>query len=1101
MNITRKIEEFSKGFEGEIFTDETQRLLYATDASAYREKPLGVARPRHAADIARLIGFAHETGTPLIPRTAGTSLAGQVVGNGLVVDVSRHMTAILEFNAEEHWVRVQPGVILDELNAFVSRHGLFFGPETSTSSRCMMGGMVGNNSCGAHSILYGSTRDHVISVKGFLSDGSEVEFRDLTIAEFLEKCEGQTLENKIYRQISDILGNPVNREEIRREYPDERIHRRNTGYALDLLLRMEPFGDEIQNSKFKIQNSKFPDQSISQLISQSINNSVSRQQAIGNTIDQSGNHSFTHSLNHSITHPVSDTPFVRFNFSSLIAGSEGTLMFMTEIRLNLVPLPPKEKALICVHCHTVAESLKANLVALKYNPGSVELMDKAIMDCTKDNITQRQNRFFIDGDPGAILIIEFARETREEIMTIYHDLVEEMKAAGLGYHYPIVFPPDVKKVWDLRKAGLGVLANYPGDRKPVPVIEDTAVHPEVLPAYIAEFNRMMDGLGLDCVYYAHIGSGELHLRPVLNLKDPADVELFHTVALETAKIVKKFNGSLSGEHGDGRLRGEFIPFMLGEHNYKLFKEIKDLWDPKHIFNPNKIVDTPKMNTSLRFEPGKPVRDIPTVFDFSTSHGILRAAEQCNGSGDCRNTVITGRWMCPSYMAAKEETTTTRARANILREFLTRSEKTNPFDHREIYEVMDLCLSCKACKAECPSNVDIAKLKAEFLQHYYDANGIPLRSRLIANITSINRLGSLAPALFNFFQKNRFISGITKNMLGFAPKRDIPLLYSSTLRVWAHRHSQVVSDTPPFVKSPPSGTIKEPEGASSENKGKKSRLVYLFADEFTNFNDVEIGMKAIKLLNAMGYRVIIPDHEESGRTYLSKGLIRKAKKLANANVSKLKDLITAETPLIGIEPSAILTFRDEYPELVDRELREAARELAKHALMFEEFVEKENSKFKVQSSKFKIQETSISQSKDPSANQSINQSITHSLNHSFTHLFTTSPLKILLHGHCFQKSLASVEPTKKMLSIPANYIVEEIKSGCCGMAGSFGYEKEHYDVSMKVGELVLFPAVRKADDETIIVAPGTSCRHQIKDGTGRRALHPIEVLYEALNRDA
>ncbi len=959
--------------EGEIFTDDAQRLLYATDASAYREVPLGVARPKNAADIQRLIRFAFETKIPLIPRAAGTSLAGQVVGPGLVVDVSRHMTSILEINVQEHWVRVQPGVILDELNKVAEKHGLFFGPETSTSSRCMMGGMVGNNSCGAHSILYGSTRDHVISVSGFLSDGSEVEFKGLSTSDFAEKCNGKSLENDIYRQMRNILSDPGNQENIRREYPDPSIHRRNTGYALDLLLQSELF----------------------------------------NTHETSG-----------------------FNFSTLIAGSEGTLMFMTEIKLNLVPLPPKEKALICVHCHTIAESLKANIIALKYEPGSVELMDKAIMDCTRDNITQRQNRFFIQGDPGAVLIIEFARDTREEIMAIYGQLVAEMRSAGLGYHFPIIFPPDVKKVWDLRKAGLGVLSNYPGDRKPVPVTEDTAVSPGVLPQYIEEFNQMLDRLGLDCVYYAHVGSGELHLRPVLNLKDPADVELFHTVALETARLVKKFNGSLSGEHGDGRLRGEFIPLMLGQKNYELFREIKDLWDPNHIFNPNKIVDTPKMNTSLRFDPGKPVREIPTVFDFSENHGILRAAEQCNGSGDCRNTVVTGRYMCPSYMAVKDENTTTRARANILREFLTNSSKENPFDHQEIYEVMDLCLSCKACKSECPSNVDIAKLKAEFLQHWYDANGIPLRSRMIANITRINQLGSIAPAIFNFFQENKFISRITKKSLGFASQRSIPLLYSTTLRAWAAKNNNKY-----MPGTAPGGTV------------------FLFADEFTNYNDVEIGIKAIKLLNALGYRVIIPDHGESGRAYLSKGLLRKAKKLANVNVGRLKNLITDETPLIGIEPSAILTFRDEYPELVDSALKEAAVKLAKNAVMFDEF---------------------ISNHANPASK-----------------LFTDKEKVIKLHGHCHQKALASVESTKKMLSIPVNYRVEEIKSGCCGMAGSFGYEKEHYDVSMKVGELVLFPEVRKAAPEVIIVAPGTSCRHQIMDGTGRKALHPVEVMYDAL----
>ncbi len=979
--IERRLEELGRSLDGEILLDSTQCLLYATDASAYREIPLGVARPRHAEDIRKIILFAGETGIPLIPRTAGTSLAGQVVGNGLVVDVSRYMTGILEINTAESRVRVQPGVILDELNKAVAAHGLFFGPETSTSSRCMIGGMVGNNSCGAHSILYGSTRDHLLSVKGFLSDGSEVEFREISVEEFHRKCNGNSLENAIYRQIRDIFADPVNRDSIRAGYPDPAIHRRNTGYALDLLLNMQPFAGTMDGL------------------------------------------------------PEAPPPATPFNFCSLVAGSEGTLVFITEITLNLVPLPPKEKALLCVHCTTIEESLLANLVALKHNPGSVELMDKAIMDCTLDNITQRQNRFFIEGDPGAILIIEFARKTKEEIDDACRRTIEDLRAEGLGYHYPVVYPKKKKKVWDLRKAGLGVLSNYPGDRKPVPVIEDTAVKPELLPAYIAEFRDILNRLGLDCVYYAHVGSGELHLRPVLNLKDPADVELFHTVALETARLVKKYNGSLSGEHGDGRLRWEFIPLMLGEHNYRLLLNLKNLWDPRRIFNPGKITDTPKMNTSLRFDPGIPVREIPTIFDFSASHGIIRAAEQCNGSGDCRNTVATGRWMCPSYMAVKEENTTTRARANILREFLSHSPKGNPFDHKEIYEVLDLCLSCKACKSECPSNVDIAKLKAEFLQHWYDAHGVPLRSALVAGITGINKLGSRVPWLFNFVLRNPLTSGGLKRVLGFAPQRNIPLLYTTTLRAWAAR--------------------SQPTGG-----GAPGRSVYLFADEFTNYNDVGIGIKAIRLLTALGIRVSIPDHVESGRTYLSKGLVRKARKLAIKNVNLLRNLITAETPLIGLEPSAILTFRDEYPDLVGPALREAAIHLGKNALLLEEYM-----------ARFSTDELRNS--------------------------FTAETKTILLHGHCHQKALASVEPTLKMLSIPLHYSVKEIPSGCCGMAGSFGYEKEHYDVSMKVGELVLFPEVRKAGGDVIITAPGTSCRHQIADGTGRKALHPVEVLFDAL----
>ncbi|MCK9422447.1 MAG: FAD-binding protein [Bacteroidales bacterium] len=1019
--LHRKLIALQQQFEGEILVDDTSRYLYATDASAYREIPLGVARPKNANDIRKLIQWAKAEKFSLIPRTAGTSLAGQVVGSGLVVDVSRHMTSILEINPKEKWVSVQPGVILDELNKVVEKHGLFFGPETSTSSRCMMGGMVGNNSCGAHSILYGSTRDHVISVKGFLSDGSEVEFRDLSVAEFHQKCNGETLENKIYRQIRKILSDPDNRKNICETYPDPSIPRRNTGYALDLLLDSEPFqevlvsDDQTQNSKLKTQN---------------------------------------------------------FNFSKLIAGSEGTLMFITEIRLNLVPLPPKEKALICVHCHTVSDALKANLVALSYSPGSVELMDKAIMDCTLDNITQRQNRFFIEGDPGAILIIEFARETREEILEIHEKLESEMRVRGLGYYFPLVFPPDVKKVWELRKAGLGVLSNYPGDRKPVPVTEDTAVNPKVLPEYIDDFRKMLSRFGLACVYYAHAGSGELHLRPILNLKDPADVELFHTVALETARLVKKYKGSLSGEHGDGRLRGEFIPLMLGERNYQLFKEIKSLWDPERIFNPNKITDTPRMNTHLRFDPGKPAREIFTLFDFSNSHGILRATEQCNGSGDCRNTVLTGHWMCPSYMALKDENTTTRARANILREFLTNSIKKNPFDHPEIYAVMDLCLSCKACKSECPSNVDITKLKAEFLQHYYDAHGVPLRSRLIAYITAFNKLGSMAPALFNFFMDNRFLSGIVKSTIGFSAERNIPLLYRSTLRKWAEKNT--------------------PGHEGSANRTITNfPVVYLFADEFTNFNDVVIGIKAIKLLNTLGFRVILPDHEESGRTFLSKGLIRKAKKLANKNVRNLKDLITKETPLIGIEPSAILTFRDEYPDLVDPSLKDSAIKLAKNALLFDEFIVDHFASVNTKKPEERLQ---------PSSNDHYPASSVQHPASNIQHpasLFTTEQKYIKLHGHCHQKALGSVETTRKMLSIPINYTVEEIKSGCCGMAGAFGYEKEHYEVSMKVGELVLFPEVRKSAPEVIIAAPGTSCRRQIEDGTGRRAFHPVEILYDAL----
>lgn len=974
-SLSEKILSLKSLLLGDIFTDETSLILYSTDASAYREKPLAIVRPKNAEDIKKLISFAKENEISLIPRTAGTSLAGQVVGNGIVVDVSKYMMEILEINHEEHWVRVQPGVVLDELNKVTESLGLFFGPETSTSNRCMMGGMVGNNSCGSHSLVYGSTRDHTLSVKALLSDGSEVEFGQLSLDAFNEKCLLQNLEGDIYRNIRDILSLPENQNEIRKQYPDKKVKRRNTGYAIDLLLESEPFTEGAD----------------------------------------------------------------RFNFCKLIAGSEGTLCFITEIKLSLVPLPPKEKAVVAVHCHSLEDAFLGNLIALKSKPVAVELIDSVIIEQTKHNIEQRKNRFFIEGEPAALLIVEFACSTKEEVEIRTKEVEENLRKAGYGYHFPVITGSEIGKVWALRKAGLGLLSNVPGDRKPVPVTEDTAVNPEFLPDYMKDFKAMLDKYGLNSVYYAHIATGELHLRPALNLRDPADVELFHTVALETAKIVKKYNGSLSGEHGDGRLRGEFIPLMIGEHNYALLKKIKATWDPQNMFNPGKIVSTPAMNTFLRFEAGKKTREIDTIFDFSSTKGLLHAVEQCNGSADCRKSSIIGGTMCPSFMATKDENATTRARANLLREILTHSLKKNPFDSKELYKIFDLCLSCKGCKAECPSNVDMARYKAEFLQHYYDANHIPLRTRLIAYITQINRLGMILPSVFNVVVKSPLLSGLLKKMLGFAPRRSIPALYKMTLRCWAKKT------------------------AGTRSGEKKFGKVYLFADEFSNYNDVEIGIKAIKLLNKLGYEVEIPSHTESGRTFLSKGLVRKAKKLAEVNVLKLKDIISEKTPLIGIEPSAILSFRDEYPDLVREDLKEDASKLAVNCLLYDEFIMREADKGNITSNAFTKQE-----------------------------------INIKLHGHCHQKSLASVLLTKKMLSLPVNYHVEEIKSGCCGMAGSFGYEKEHYDLSMKVGELVLFPTIRQSENGTIISAPGTSCRQQIKDGTGNMAFHPIEILYDALD---
>jgi FAD/FMN-containing dehydrogenase/Fe-S oxidoreductase len=967
-----KLRALARELDGELYDDDTMRILYATDASAYREKPLAVAVPKTKDDLKKLIAFADRERTSIIPRTAGTSLAGQVVGSGIIVDVSKNFTSIIEINAEERWVRVQPGVIRDELNLFLKPYGLFFGPETSTANRAMIGGMVGNNSCGSNSVVYGSTREHLISVNAILSDGTETVFEAIGLEDFHAKCEGNGFEAGIYRTVRSLLGNYENQLEIRKEFPKPSVERRNTGYAVDMLLDMAPFT------------------------------------AGGNA----------------------------FNFCSLIAGSEGTLAFITEIKLNVVPLPPKETGLLCVHFNTIDESLRANLIALQYKPSASELIDHYILECTKDNLEQSKNRFFVQGDPGAILVIEFCRSNREEIIAIAAEIERSMRAQGLGYHFPLLFGADTKKIWTLRKAGLGLLSNLPGDEKAVPVIEDTAVDVNDLPAYIREFNVILKKYDLYSVHYAHAGSGEIHLRPIINLKTEEGNKLFRSIAGEIATLVKKYQGSLSGEHGDGRLRGEFIRQMVGERNYKLLQQIKNCWDPKGIFNPNKIVDTPPMNTMLRYTPGQQTPPLKTIFRFNNQN-ILQHAEQCNGSGDCRKTELSGGTMCPSFMATRNEKDTTRARANILREFLTNSTKINRFDHPEIKEVMDLCLSCKGCKSECPSNVDVAKLKAEFQQHYYDANGVPFRSKLIANFTGSSSLGSIVPGLYNFAVTNRVVAKLVKKISGFAIERSMPTLEKTTLRSWYKKNRRT--------------------GSAISDK-----TVYFFCDEFTNFNDTSIGIKAIQLLEKLGYNVIIPDHIESGRTWLSKGLIRKAKSIAEKNIRMLAPLVSTDHPLIGVEPSAILTFRDEYMDLADESLLDDARKLKLSSFMIDEFIAMEIDKGNINSSQF-----------------------------------TTEARKVILHGHCQQKALSGVMSSVKLLSLPANYEVETIPSGCCGMAGSFGYEKEHYDLSMKIGELVLFPAVRKQEQDVIIAAPGTSCRHQVKDGTGRKAKHPVEILYEAL----
>jgi FAD/FMN-containing dehydrogenase/Fe-S oxidoreductase len=967
------LKELSGRLKGELYYDtspahQAQLMAYSTDASVYQEKPLAVALPRHKPDLLQLVEFARQHKITLVPRAAGTSLAGQVVSDGLIIDLSKYFNQVIEINAGEKWVRVQPGFIRDDLNKYLRPHGLMFGPETSTSSRAMIGGMVGNNSCGLHSIVWGDVRRNLLEVNAILSDGSDVVFKE----EELNANAWTGLKAEIYRELYTVLKDRQNQTIIQQRFPKASISRRNTGYALDSLLGMQPFSPQGEP----------------------------------------------------------------FNLCKLIAGSEGTLMIVAEVKLRLIDLPPAEIALVCVHCNSVDESLQANIIGLRHRPMASELVDRYIMNFTRKHPEYSKNCFFIEGDPAALLMVEFMADSKEAASQNAKQFIDELQRAGIGYAHPVLYNQDTKYAWEVRKAGLGLLRNEPGDTQPVNLIEDCAVSPLELPDYIRDLQALLDRHGVHASFYAHAGAGELHVEPMINLKTIEGLRQFRTILAETVGLVKKYNGSLSGEHGDGRLRGEYIPAAMGDEVYALFKRIKHLFDPENIFNRGKIVNTPPMDTALRVHTGTQPKPLSTHFDFNYQGGMLRLAEKCSGSGDCRKSELTGGTMCPSFMATRNEKDSTRARANVLRQFLSNSQDPAPLNHAEIKEVMDLCLSCKGCKTECPSGVDITKLKAEFLQQYYDKNGVPFRSKLVGNFSTQMKWAHGFRPFYNFVFGNKVMRSLANRAVGFHPDRSIPLLPGRTLKNWFNRRPRPA--------------------------GVKNRMIYLFCDEFTNFYDAVIGRKAVLLLEALGYEVLLPHHLESGRTYLSKGLVRKAATIANRNIALLSDIVSAENPLVGIEPSAILTLRDEYTDLAEAGLKAKAAELARNSFTIEEFLVRELG-----------------------ANQ-----ISHDQ-------FTDEKRVVALHGHCYQKVLSSQHQITTALSLPKNYVVQVIPSGCCGMAGAFGYEKEHFEISMKVGELVLFPTVRNMSADMIIAAAGTSCRHQIKDGTGRIAQHPVEILFDAL----
>ena len=983
-----------------ILTDNKTLTAYATDASAYREMPEGVCFPSNTADVVELVKQAAREGKCIIPRAGGTSLAGQVVGKGIVADISRYMNRVHKVNGKDRWAWVEPGVVRDELNHVLKMQGLFFSPETSTSNRCCIGGMMGNNSCGTHSLVYGSTRHHVLEAKGVLADGSEEHFRDYSLEELEERFglrfwekESKSLIESIYAQLIRFYFDAEIRKTIEENYPDKSLRRRSCGYAIDEV--------------------------------------------------------------------IADLPH-KINLCKLLTGSEGTLCFTTAVKIDLDPVPPADKMVVCAHCDTLEKSFLANLVALRHGPVAVELMDGQILELAKTNPEQLKNRFFVEGEPAALIIAEFNGEGMEaKAAALEADLAKE----GLAYQCTRVYGSKVAKVWELRKAGMGVLSGMKGDAKPLSVIEDTAVAPERLPAYMADFFEMMKRVGLNCVYYGHISTGELHLRPILNIKTKEGRAKFCEVARESALLVRKHRGSLSGEHGDGRLRGEFIPLLYGEECYELMRQVKRCWDPQGIFNMNKIVDTPPMDQMLRYEVDQQYQveqlvGNKTFFNWraafdeckvegasgvrSQTHALMCSIEQCNGAGDCRKSNLMGGTLCPAFKVSdRDELLSTRGRANILREALTRGIDGKSLDSPELHEALYSCLACKACKAECPSNVDMTRIRAEILQQMYLKEGTPFRSFMVARMAMVERWGSMVPSLYNFFASSKKWSALIKKKVQFSPQREIPLLSPRSMRRLVRKECR-------------------------RQKSRGGRKVYLFADEFTNYQEAELGLTFARLLLKLGYQVVIPRHVESGRAAISKGCLKLARKFAIKNVKRLSKIITDDTPLVGIEPSCILSFRDEYPDLVPQKMRQEAICLGKNALLFDEFLMKEIAGGYI----------------DPKR-------------------FASLDCDIWLHGHCHQKSLVGIQKCAELLGQIEGAKVHVIPSSCCGMAGSFGYEEEHYKTSLAIGEMVLFPTIRrakKAENEAhpaFIVAPGTSCRQQIADGTGYKAIHPVEFLYSRL----
>ncbi len=949
--------ELKTRIEGDVRFDRYSRLLYSTDASIYQIEPIGVVVPRHKGDVQAVIEVANRLNVSVLPRGGGTSLAGQTVGHSIVLDFSKYMKNVFEVNKEELWCRVQPGFVQDELNAHVRSMGLQFGPDTSTANRATIGGMIGNNSAGAHSLTYGKTLDHVIELTVLLSDGSEVVLKDLSPEALESKSKADSLEGRVYGEIARLAQQHKN--EILARYP--KIMRRVSGYNLDEFVKAQPF-----------------------------------------------------------------------NLSRMVVGSEGTLGVVVEAKMRLVP-KPKWTAMDVIHFYSDQEALECSQVVLQTAPYAMESTDKMILNLARGNIEQSRKLGFVQGNPDSLLMVEFAGETEEEVKAQVYKLEELRKREKIGYAATLAFKPEeVKTIWGVRKAGLGLLLGTKGDKKPIAFVEDAAVEPAKLPEFIKRFREIISGHDAVAGYYGHCSVGCMHIRPLINLKEQSEMHKMVSIANEICDLVLEFNGAMSGEHGDGLARSHFNAKLFGPALYDAFRQVKRAFDPKNLMNPGKIVDSPAMTESLKISPQYKTWEPRTTLDFTEQGGFVRAVEMCSGMGECRKK-LDGT-MCPSYMGTLDEEHSTRGRANALRSVLSGKVPKEEFTGKRLYEVMDLCLECKACKAECPSNVDMAKLKYEFLDHYHRANGLPLRNRIFGAIETLNRLGSRLAPLSNWVANSSLNRRLMELFAGVDRRRPLPQFVSESFEDWFRSH--------------------KPDGDRAKGE------VILFHDTFNNFNTPNVAIAATRFLERSGYRVMLVDKKCCGRPMISKGMLGQAKENAVWNVDKLAPYAEKGIPIVGLEPSCLLTLRDEYPEFIRTS---AAKKVAANSFLLEEFVQREQAAGRL----------------SLSANG--------------------KGRKVLLHGHCHQKALVGTAPMVAMLKA-AGFEVSEVDSGCCGMAGSFGFEKEHYDLSLTIGNRRLGPAVKAAAADVEIVAPGISCRQQIDHLAGRKAKHPAELLLEVLSAE-